>query len=130
LCNALVWDDTRTLGLVREYERKLEEEGIEIDETDEESPEKANTVPNGHPHTKEELGMGTGTKEAAFAEKGVTEGNGLLGSVGKAIGLAPDAVRRKGKEGLVDMCVAFLTLLMTVPVYPSRPISLPSNCAG
>ncbi|EIW73706.1 hypothetical protein TREMEDRAFT_25139 [Tremella mesenterica DSM 1558] len=27
LCNAIVWDDSRTAGLVRQYEKKLEEEG-------------------------------------------------------------------------------------------------------
>jgi glycerol kinase len=31
LCKAIVWDDGRTGGVVAHYERKLEEEGIEVD---------------------------------------------------------------------------------------------------
>jgi glycerol kinase len=31
LCKAIVWDDGRTGGVVAHYEKKLQEEGIEID---------------------------------------------------------------------------------------------------
>lgn len=32
LCNAIVWDDTRTAALVDKYEAKLDEEGFEVEE--------------------------------------------------------------------------------------------------
>ncbi|WVQ82987.1 glycerol kinase [Cryptococcus sp. DSM 104549] len=109
LCNAIVWDDARTVGVVREYEKKLDEEGLEIDddEEDEKSKEQEN-VP-------EEVEMGTGGDDAAFGEKGkvVDEGAGVAGTLNKAMegmGLAgrgkegSTAKRyRKGKEGLVDV---------------------------
>lgn len=31
LCKAIVWDDGRTAGVVAHYQKKLEEEGIEVD---------------------------------------------------------------------------------------------------
>lgn len=32
LCDAIVWDDTRTIAVVREFEEKLDAEGIELEE--------------------------------------------------------------------------------------------------
>ncbi|WWC88563.1 glycerol kinase [Kwoniella dendrophila CBS 6074] len=59
LCNAIVWDDSRTLGVVREYEKKLEEEGLDIDDEEED----LKGVP-------ENVEIGTGGEDAAFGEKG------------------------------------------------------------
>jgi glycerol kinase len=90
---------------VRAFEKKLEEEGLEIDEDDE-------TQLEGIP---EEVEMGTGTDEAAIGDAGRIEAdgqaNGIAGSIGKAmenLGLAGRGKeggkrRRKGKEGLVDV---------------------------
>ena len=111
LCNAIVWDDARTNGVVRDFEKKLDEEGIDIDEEDEDvslPPRKDGDM------TKEELGVGTGTEEAAFGSHGEIKGGGGSDTLGKAmegLGLAgrgkPTGSGRKrmGKEGLVDMYV-------------------------
>lgn len=32
LCNAIVWDDTRTVAVVRQFEDKLDDEGLEVDD--------------------------------------------------------------------------------------------------
>ena len=105
LCNAIVWDDARTNGVVRAFEQKLDEEGIDIDDEDEDEIE-------GLPETVE---MGTGKKEAAFSDQGkagVDGQSGVAGVVGKAmegLGLAgrgkgmTGKQRRKGREGLVDV---------------------------
>ncbi|OCF33467.1 glycerol kinase [Kwoniella heveanensis CBS 569] len=105
LCNAIVWDDSRTLGVVREYEKKLDEEGMDIDDEEED----LKGVP-------EEVEIGTGGEDAAFGEKGeiVEDGEGVTEKVGKAmegLGLAgrgkPNGTahhkKRKGKEGMVDV---------------------------
>lgn len=102
--------------MVRAFEKKLEEEGLEIDEDDD---EKLEGVP-------EEVEMGTGTDEAAIGEHGEIEvegqANGLVGQVGKAmegLGFAGRGKegggkrRRKGKEGLVDVLVEFGNLLFS-----------------
>jgi glycerol kinase len=106
LCNAIVWDDARTNGVVRQFEKKLDEEGLEIDDEDEE----LDGVPD-------EVEMGTGTDEAAIGESGEIEvngqANGAVGAVGKALenlgfagrGKEGGKRRRKGKEGLVDVYV-------------------------
>jgi glycerol kinase len=31
LCNAIVWDDTRTVAVVRQFEDKLDDEGLEVE---------------------------------------------------------------------------------------------------
>lgn len=100
LCNAVVWDDARTNGVVRAFEKKLEEEGLEIDDED----EPLEGVP-------EEVEMGTGTDEAAIGESGkIEEADGAVDKVDKAMdGLGLESGReggkrrRKGKEGLVDV---------------------------
>ncbi|WVQ96697.1 glycerol kinase [Kwoniella sp. CBS 9459] len=105
LCNAIVWDDSRTLGVVREYEKKLDEEGIDIDDEEED----LKGVP-------EEVEIGTGGEDAAFGEKGevVEAADGVTEKVGQAmegLGLAgrgkPNGTghhkKRKGKEGMVDV---------------------------
>lgn len=123
LCNAIVWDDARTNGVVRDFERKLDEEGIDIDDEDEDvslPPRKNGDM------TKAELGVGTGTEEAAFGSHGVVEEAGAKGkdqgsggpeaAMGKAmetLGLAGrgksntggtgGGKKRKGKESLVDV---------------------------
>lgn len=123
LCNAIVWDDARTNGVVRDFEKKLDEEGIDIDEVDDFIEVKAE-VPNtkgdgdaGRAPPLGEVGIGTGTSEAAFGNMGTVEnGNaGIMGAVGQAmetLGLAgrgKDAMgggakkKRKGKESLVDV---------------------------
>jgi glycerol kinase len=108
LCNAIVWDDARTNGVVRQFEKKLEEEGIEIDEEDEDFAAES---------IEAEAQMGTGTEEAAIGQQGKIhvdgEAEGIVGQVGKVmqgLGLAGRGKengapqrRRKGKEGLVDM---------------------------
>lgn len=103
LCNAIVWDDARTNGVVRQFEKKLDEEGVDIDEDDVE----LEGVPD-------EVEIGTGTEEAAIGDTGKIEVNGesggAVGTVGRAmetLGLAGRGKQgkrvRKGKEGLVDM---------------------------
>ncbi|WWC70775.1 glycerol kinase [Kwoniella pini CBS 10737] len=126
LCNAIVWDDSRTLGVVREYEKKLEEEGLDIDDEEED----LHGVP-------EDVEIGTGGEEAAFGEKGdvvieTEDGqkkeDGLAEKVGEKLeklGLAENESKtktetktipqtngdasthvhkkRKGKEGIVDV---------------------------
>lgn len=108
LCNAIVWDDARTVSVVRQFEKKLDEEGIEVDDED---------VPNGGlpiDGLKEDVELGTSTGEAAFSGKGdvVTNGGGAAGAVGKvmeSLGFAGRGKqvngkkRRKGKDGLVDV---------------------------
>lgn len=91
---------------MRHFETKLEEEGLEIDEDEPDHDEaEADTLPNG-------VEMGSGGKEAAFANQGKVEGEGVTATVGKAMeamGLAgrgkPNGVkkRRKGMDGLVDV---------------------------
>lgn len=123
LCNAIVWDDARTNAVVRQFEKKLEEEGIEIDDEDEAEAAAANdeAVPNGHSadhqdtsRPAEGVTMGTGKAESAFAESGKVEaqGEGVAAAMSKAmetLGLAgrgkesSSKKRRKGKAGLVDM---------------------------
>ena len=87
--------------MVRHFEKKLDEEGVEIDEEDEESQHSS---------------MGTGRAESAFGQTGqvVSKSDGVVGSIGKVmegLGLAGrgkvgDSKRsRKGKEGLLDMSV-------------------------
>ena len=87
--------------MVRQYEKKLEEEGIDIDEMDED-PEVRTEGADG--------GMGTGTAEAAFAANGEVEGEGMMATVGKVLeglGLAgrgkEQRKKRKGVEGLLDV---------------------------
>ncbi|OCF54895.1 glycerol kinase [Kwoniella mangroviensis CBS 10435] len=123
LCNAIVWDDSRTLGVVREYEKKLEEEGLDIDDEEED----LKGVP-------EDVEIGTGGEDAAFGEKGdvvvenedeqvKSDGDGLAEKVGaklENLGLAHKGKeakqgqangnadvhvhkKRKGKEGIVDV---------------------------
>lgn len=62
--------------------------------------------------TKEELGVGTGKKEAAFGSHGTIEGGGAVDALGKtmeSLGLAGRGKstgtgrKRKGKESLVDV---------------------------
>jgi hypothetical protein len=62
--------------------------------------------------TKEELGVGTGTEEAAFGSNGKVEGGGAVDALGKtmeALGLAGRGKstgtgrKRIGKESLVDV---------------------------
>ncbi|ORY28492.1 glycerol kinase [Naematelia encephala] len=104
LCNAIVWDDARTVALVRHYEKLLDEEGIDVDDEDE--PDGKLDV-NG---VSDEVTLGTSTEDAAFGHKGdvVTENDGgVLGRAMETLGLAgrgKEGVRkRKGKEALVDV---------------------------
>jgi glycerol kinase len=112
LCNAIVWDDARTNGVVRFYETKLEEEGIEIDDDEPDAGDEEPTASGEHPVMSEGVEVGPGTKDTAFAEHGKIEGEGVAGMVGKAmegLGLAgrgkPNGTRRrrKGMDGLVDV---------------------------
>ncbi|ODN81707.1 glycerol kinase [Cryptococcus amylolentus CBS 6039] len=109
LANAIVWDDARTVGVVREMEKKLDEIGIRI-ETAEEDAKTADTA------VTEEVILGTGGEDAAFGDKGevVDQAAGVTGSIGKALeglGIGKDEKEpvakgtkyRKGKEGLVDV---------------------------
>ena len=89
---------------MRQYEKKLEEEGIEIDEEDEGTQNTGKTAQS----------LGTGKAEAAFGDTGdvVNENSGFIDSVGRVmegLGLAGRGKEfsgkrvRKGKEGLLDM---------------------------
>jgi len=82
LCNAIVWDDARTGGVVRAFEKKLEEEGLEVEEDE---------IVNGAKSNGDEINGNTGTFEK------VAEGLGLLGR-GKE-----SKKKRKGKAALVDV---------------------------
>ncbi|RSH89383.1 Glycerol kinase [Saitozyma podzolica] len=100
LCNAIVWDDARTNALVRTFEQKLDEEGIDIDD-DEEVAEDADGAPPG-------VELGTGGEESAFAEQGkVDEGLSTVGKAMQNLGLAGRGKeikkKRKGNDGLVDI---------------------------
>jgi glycerol kinase len=97
-----VWDDARTNALVRTFEQKLDEEGIDIDD-DEEVAEDADGAPPG-------VELGTGGEESAFAEQGkVDEGLSTVGKAMQNLGLAGRGKeikkKRKGNDGLVDMWV-------------------------
>ena len=96
LCNAIVWDDARTSGIVREFEKKLDEVGIDIDEEDEE----LEGVP-------ENVEIGTGTQASAIGETGKVEKVETVTKAMKSLGVVEQASngkkKRKGKEGLVDM---------------------------
>jgi hypothetical protein len=99
---------------VRDFEKKLDEEGIDIDEVDDFFGSKAQ-IPNGDPesvHPLGEVGIGTGTSDAAFGDMGTVDSGGIMGTVGQAmenLGLAGrgkesgSRKKRKGKEGLVDV---------------------------
>jgi glycerol kinase len=103
LCNAIVWDDARTVAVVRQFEKKLDEDGIDIDD------EEADAVHE----TKDGIQIGTGGEDAAFSDEGnIANGStGVVNTIGKAmesLGLAGKGKdqgrrRRKGKDGLVDM---------------------------
>jgi glycerol kinase len=95
-----VWDDARTNALVRTFEQKLDEEGIDIDD-DEDVAEVADGAPPG-------VELGTGGEESAFAEQGkVDEGLSTVGKAMQNLGLAGRGkeikMKRKGNDGLVDM---------------------------
>lgn len=133
LCNAIVWDDARTNGLVRTFEQKLDEEGIDIDD-DEEVAEDADGAPPG-------VELGTGGEESAFAEQGkVDEGLSTVGKAMQNLGLAGRGKeikkKRKGNDGLVDMWVCsgitcrFLAHHHPAPVSAYPPTSPPSSCDG
>lgn len=101
LCNAIVWDDARTKGLVRQFEKKLEEEGIDIDDDEPESRDEIEPITEG-------AELGPGGAQTAFAEEGKVEnGTGALGNAMENLGLAgrgkPEKKRRKGMDGLVDV---------------------------
>ena len=101
LCNCIVWDDARTSGVVRTFDRKLDEEGIDIDDEGEDAEEAKS----------DGVVMGSGSADAAFSHKGQVEGEGLIANVGKAMeslglagrGKAVGKRKRKGKKGLVDL---------------------------
>lgn len=40
LCKTVVWDDARTVGVVREFQKKLDEEGLPFGENEEDEREK------------------------------------------------------------------------------------------
>lgn len=90
--------------MVRDYEKKLDEEGLDIDD-DEEGLGAGG--PNG------DVPMGTGKEEAAFADTGkvVDDEATISGRIGKAmegLGLAGRGKehhkrKRKGADGLVDV---------------------------
>ena len=89
---------------MRAFEKKLEDEGIDIDDDD----EPLDGVP-------EEVEMGTGTEEAAIGDHGeIEEVNGKPDGIAKAmetLGFAGHGKeqteggkrKRKGKDGLVDV---------------------------
>lgn len=94
--------------MVREMEKKLDEEGLEIDD------DEADEINQNSEIVPDEVDMGTGTQEAAFGEKGgVVDGDAsITGKIGKAMeglglsGRGKDGkakMRRKGKDGLVDV---------------------------
>ena len=119
LCNAIVWDDARTVHVVRTYEQKLNEEGIDIDDDD--LPVDAGSPSSIKPQSPPKdsgpdanVDMGTGNASAAFADKGLVVGltDGVVGAVGKMMenfGMAGRGKemlgkrKRKGKEGLLDV---------------------------
>ncbi|WVQ73188.1 glycerol kinase [Cryptococcus sp. DSM 104548] len=111
LSNAIVWDDARTVGVVKEMEKKLDEIGVRIESPEEDAKTQDSAVSH-------DAVLGTGGEDAAFGDKGevVDQAAGVTGSIGKAmeglgIGSSKDENEptvkgtkyRKGKEGLVDV---------------------------
>jgi glycerol kinase len=113
LCNAIVWDDGRTSGVVRHFERKLEDEGIDIDEEDPDVDVAEDKVPPKSSGPEAHVPLGTGTGGAAFADKGVVVGitdfvAGAMGKMMEGLGLAGRGKemlkrKRKGVDGLLDV---------------------------
>jgi glycerol kinase len=100
LCNAIVWDDARTNSLVRTYEQKLEDEGIEIDDDEADGEDGVFDLPEG-------VHLGTGAEDSAFAKTGKVEGEGMVAGMMQGLGLVGRGKefkkKRKGNDGLVDM---------------------------
>lgn len=106
-CNAIVWDDVRNITLVRDFQKKLDEEGLEIYEDEEEMSKQG----------KERAKVVNG--DAVIDESGSM--NGYLGKLMNNLGvgsLLPSStentktetdtsgrtfVRRKGSEALRDI---------------------------
>ena len=108
MCNCIVWDDARTAAVVRTYEQKLDDEGIEIDPEDE-----SERSANGDAAIAEgSKTMGNGSEEQAFASRGDISSAGVVGTIGQVmegLGLVgrgkavTGKKRRKGLDSLVDM---------------------------
>lgn len=101
-----MWDDTRTVTLVREYEKRLEEVGIEIDEDEEERAAELGAAPTADAGELD----GTEPNGAAFGSKGEVVVEGQEGVVAKSLhalhlngSTKGKKLFRKGKESLVDM---------------------------
>lgn len=116
LCKTVVWDDARTVGVVREFQKKLDEEGLPFgdNEEDEREPKEGGGY---FEAKKEQKGEGSAEDGAqALAEKlknglGVAEqakkqgGDDALPTptVISDVAISGGKRRRKGKEALVDM---------------------------
>lgn len=101
LCRAIVWDDARTVALVRELQRKLDEEGLDPDEregeddlskTVESRSEGASRVVQGITESIKN-GLGLGGKDA-MAEPITNRTSGAING---------ETRRRKGKDALIDV---------------------------
>jgi len=117
LCKTVVWDDARTVGVVREFQKKLDEEGLPFGENEEDEREKeANGQANegsyfgskkenaedGAEALAEKLKNGLGVNEQAKKEAGADDGLPTP-TVISDVAISGGKRRRKGKEALVDM---------------------------
>jgi glycerol kinase len=109
LCKTVVWDDARTVGVVREFQKKLDEEGLPFgdNEEDERDPKEgggyfeAKKEQNGAQALAEKLKNGLGVAEQAKKQGG---DDGLpTPTVISDVAISGGKRRRKGKEALVDM---------------------------
>lgn len=117
LCKTVVWDDARTVGVVREFQKKLDEEGLpfgvnEEDERDpkegggyfeaKKEPKEEGTAEDGAQALAEKLKNGLGVAEQAKKEGGADDGLPTP-TVISDVAISGGKRRRKGKEALVDM---------------------------
>lgn len=134
LCRTVVWDDARTVGVVREFQKKLDEEGLPIGEEEEDLKEKelaARTAVDDLKDTASGLvgKMMNGLSVNGNAEKQAAEdkANGLPeATVATSIAISGEKRRRYGKEALVDMWVNANSHLKTsAEFHPHHSTGIP-----
>ena len=113
LCKTVVWDDARTVGLVREFQTKLDEEGLPFGEGEEDLRENGKegekegyfanaTAEDGAQALADKLKNGLGVKEDVKEDEGKEAGLATP-TVVTDVAISGTKRRRKGKDALVDM---------------------------
>jgi glycerol kinase len=105
LCKTVVWDDARTVGIVREFQKKLDEEGLPFGEGEEDVRETKGEEGyfNGVDVVAEKLKQSLGINGEEEKEKKEEVKKLDTPTVLTKVAISGDKRRRKGKEALVDM---------------------------